>query len=501
MKITNPKIKKLLEKFEVISSLEQLSSLAEWDLEVKMPEGAGANRAKALAKTQSLIQKLYLDEEFVALAEEASRDDSLNDYEKAIIRILRRTLYRYYKLPKEFIENFVKTTNESQLAWREARAKNDFSIFEPHLKKIVELNIEEAKLLEYEDHPYDAMLDKFEEDLKTKDVVNYFESIKPHLTEILAYIKKSKKYSSRPHLLEKGEYEQGEVEKLNYKVLDYLQYNKEFLRLDVSTHPFSEGINSKDVRITTRYFGKDFGSTITATMHEFGHALYDMQVDSSLDFTPIGRPTSLILHESQSRFWENIIGRSDEFIKIFTPKYKKLGEAFRTYAKSDYYSYFNSVKPSLIRVEADEITYHFHILIRFEIEKMLIEKSISVADLPAIWNEKYKKYLGIKPKTNKEGVLQDIHWSMGCIGYFPTYSMGTVLSSYWAERIELELNTIPNLIKSEEGIRKIQSWLKENIHQHGAGYTMKELLNSKFRTEYTITPWVKYINKKYRALY
>lgn len=501
MKLKNPKIKKLNEKYEFISSLEQLVLLSEWDLETNMPDAAVVNRGKSLAKINTLIQKLYLDDDFVKLAEDASNEKDLNDYEKGIIRVLRRTLYRYYKLSPEFIEEFTTSTNQAQLAWREARAKNDFKILEPLLTKVVDLSIEEAKYLEYEKHPYDALLDNFEEGLTTEDVIKYFDSIRPHLVETLSYIKKSKKYSSKPHLLEKEEYEHSEVEKLNYKVLDYLQYKKDNLRLDISAHPFSQGINSKDVRITTRYFGKDFGSTITATMHEFGHALYDMQVDSDLDFTPIGRPSSLILHESQSRFWENIIGRSSEFIKIFTPKYKKVGENFRTYAQRDYYNYFNNVKPSLIRVEADEITYHFHILIRFEIEKLLIEKAISVKDLPAIWNEKYKQYLGVKPKYNKDGVLQDIHWSMGAFGYFPTYSMGTILSSYWAERIEMELDSVEKLIASEKGILKIQNWLKENIHEHASGYTMKELLNKKFRTEYTIEPWVKYINKKYKEMY
>lgn len=501
MKFKNPIILQLNQKYQLISSLNQLLALSGWDLETYMPQNGASNRGLVSAKVSSLIQKLYLDKDFVKLVEEASKQTDLNDYELGILRLLKKNLYNFFKLPPEFVKEYAKVTNEGMVAWREAKDKNRYDIFSPFLKKIIDLSIKQAEYLGYDNHPYDALLDNYEEDLKTSDVEKYFESIKPTLVEVLKYIKQSKKYTSRIHPLEKETYNEAELEKLNYKVLEHFNYDKNNLRLDRSAHPFSQGINTKDVRITTRYLGRDFGATISGTIHEFGHALYDMQTDDSFDFTPISNAVSLVLHESQSRFWENMVGRNLEFLRVMLPKIKRLGDNYKNYSLTDYYRYFNKVKPSLIRVKADEVTYHFHIMIRFEIEKMMIERKVDVKDLPEIWNSKYREYLGIKPKNYGEGILQDIHWSMGAIGYFPTYSMGTVLSAFWAKKIEEEVGNISKLVKTSEGIKKIQKWLKENVHQYGPTYTVKDLLKKKFNTEFSVEYWKEYIREKYMELY
>lgn len=500
-KLKNKKIKDLLEKYELIGSLQQLQALSGWDLETFMPTAGAVSRGNVMSKVAVHIQKLHLDEDFVKVAEETSFEKDLNEFEVGIIRILKRTLYNYYKLPPEFIDEYTKTTNQAQVAWREAKDKNDFKIFSPFLKKIIDLSIQQAEYLEYSNHPYDALLDIYEEDLTTIDVENFFEELKPNLLNIFSYIKSSKRYSPKSHPLEKEVYERSNVEKLNNKLLEYLEYDNSRMRLDESSHPFTQGINPNDIRITTRYLGRDFGATVTATMHEFGHGLYDMNVDSELELTPIGNPQSLVIHESQSRFWENIVGRNHEFMKVFTSKYRRIGDNFKKYGTRDFFRYFNSVRPSTIRVESDEITYHFHIMIRFEIEKLMIEKGIEVNDLPELWNSKYKEYLGIKPKSDREGILQDIHWSMGAIGYFPTYSMGSILSAYWSEKITKDLGSIDFLLKSEDGIRKIKLWLKDNIHDYGASLTLRDLLEKKFKSSFRIDPWVRYINEKYSQLY
>ena len=236
-------------------------------------------------------------------------------------------------------------------------------------------------------------------------------------------------------------------------------------------------------------------------MHEFGHALYDLQSNSDIGYTPIEGGDSLGLQESQSRFWENFVGRSKVFTEKFYKDISRCGKNLKNYSANDFYEYVNNVAPSFIRVEADEVTYHFHIMIRFEIEKALIEGKIAVKDLPDVWNSKYEEYLGIRPQTDTQGVLQDIHWSIGSFGYFPTYSTGTVLSATWAELIEKDLGPISALVESKSGISKIKKWLKKNIHSYGNIYTFNDMVEKTTGREFETTPWKKYLEAKYKALY
>ena len=248
-------------------------------------------------------------------------------------------------------------------------------------------------------------------------------------------------------------------------------------------------------------FKDDFAKTYGSTMHEYGHALYGIQTPEDLNYSPIEGGTSLIIHESQSRFWENFIGKTKTFLVSIHEEMKKIDPRIENYSIDDIYNYINLVRPSLIRTEADEVTYHLHIMIRFEIEKALIEGKIQVNDLPRIWNEKYEEYLGISPKTDSSGVLQDIHWSGGSIGYFPTYSMGTALSAIWKKSIEKDLGKIDDLVKTKEGIRKVQNWLKEKIHQHGSAYLYNELLQKSAGENFSAQPLLDYLEDKYKAIY
>ncbi len=500
IEIKNLVIKEILERYKTIWALGHLSALANWDLQTYMPKEGIEARSEALGKLAVLSQKIFLEEGFVALIKKAQSETGLNDYEKGIVRLLSRQLKIYSKLPPDFIEEFTKATSEGHTIWRKAKENNDFSIFAPYLENIIRLVKKKAEYLGFEEHPYDALLDEFEEGLTVRDVEAYFSYIKPKLSSLLNYVLKSNKYKEI-HELEKESYSIEEMNRMNNEILSFVHYNSEHLRIDVAPHPFMMSVGKGDFRITTRYHEKDFGDSYSSTMHEYGHALYEAQSHEDLHFTPISGGTSMIIHESQSRFWENFIGRSKEFIELFKDKMNKLSPSIANYSTDEIYLYLNNVKPSLIRTEADELTYHFHILIRFEIEKALLEDKIHAKDIPRIWNEKYKEYLGVEPKRDSEGVLQDVHWSEGLLGYFPTYSIGTALSAMWKAHIEKDIGKIEDLVKTKEGIRKIQNWLQDRIHQYGSTYTFKDLVRKTTGEDFNSRYLIEYLEKKYKQLY
>jgi len=497
---TNKIIVQLLEKYKTIWSLRYAVALAGWDLNTYMPEDGVTARGEMIAKISSLKQKLFLDKNFVKLIKLAEKEKNLGDYEKGVLRVLKRSLERYEKLPSEFLEEFSKVTSESQIVWARAKKNDDFSIFAPYLDKIVDLSLRQSEYIGYKEHPYDALLDDYEENLLTSDLDKYFDSIRDFLIDLLGYIEKSTNFFA-VHPLKKEEYDIDKMKKLNCDVLKFLRSDPKKLRLDVSSHPFSQYLGRSDARITTWYSKNDFQQSLSGTIHEFGHALYNLQCDPSLDYTPIDRGSSLVVHESLSQFWEKIIGKSENFTNNFYNNIASLSPEIRKYTAKDIFRYFNIVKPSLIRVEADEITYHFHIMIRYEIEKDLIEGKIKTKELPEIWNAKYKKYLGIVPENSSEGILQDIHWSIGNIGYFPTYSMGASLGAMWKFYLENDLGNIDKLINDNGGIQKIQDWLKNKIHKYGTTYTFKKLVKKSTGEEFTSKYFKQYLTDKYKTIY
>lgn len=500
MRIQNQDIKKILKKYQLLWSLEYLTNLAGWDLETYMPPHGATDRGIAMANLAELQQKLFLDQDFVKLIKLAAKSNDLNIYEQRIVNLLERDLKQYQKLPAQLISEFVKVTNQAQVAWREARAQNDFAKFLPYMQKIVELSIQKANYLGYTGHPYDALLDEFEEGQTVARLDKTFAEVKDFVKQLLDKIYQSKNYGkSSP--LSKEPYTLAAGQQLNQQILHYFNADFGKLRLDVSTHPFTSMQSANDIRITTRYHQKDIARSILATIHEFGHALYDLQCNQDFSYTPLWGASSLGLHESQSRFWENFIGRSSKFSQKFVSNFAQLGENYQKYNGNDYYQYFNIVKPSLLRVEADEITYHLHIIIRYEIEKGLIDGSIKAQDLIEVWNSKYQEYLGIKAHKLTNGVLQDIHWSMGAIGYFPTYSLGTILSATWLEQLQKDLGSIENLLLNADGIVRIQNWLKNNIHQFGSLYTFEQMIHKVTKHDFSIEPWKSYLSSKFLNIY
>jgi carboxypeptidase Taq len=492
----NPTIIKILDYYKNLWAISYLSAVSHWDLEAYMPPMGANARGEALGRISVIRQKMFLDPSFVSLIHKVENERELTDQEKGIVRILVRELKMYEKLPASFLEEFEKLINTGTVIWREAKEKNDYSIFEKTLAKIFDMNKQMAEYLGFSDSPYDALLDQYEENLKTKDVESFFETIKDPLKNLLSKILSSEKYV-KDHFLEVAKYDAKKLELLNEKILkNFWQKTGQNFRLDKSTHPFTISFDKNDTRITTWYHDKDFARSIMATVHEFGHALYDMQSPDAFSMTPIEGGSSLVIHESQSRFWENHVGRSMDFVEAFLPDFQSaVGKKVKA---EDVYFYLNKVSPSLLRVEADEVTYHFHIMIRFEIEKGIIEGTMKIKDLPEIWNAKMKEYLKITPKKDSEGILQDIHWSGGSVGYFPTYSLGTFLGSQWEEKLKKELKL--KKLLSKNSILKTEEWLKENIHQHGSTYTLEELL-LKNKMKFDPTANLKYLTNKYSKIY
>jgi len=514
----NTTVKEIVEKYRTVWALNHSSAVLGWDLETHMPEEGAKPRAVATAEIALLRQKLILS--LKDLVERAERQDlaDLNDYEKGVIRVLRRAIDYNTKIPPELVEKLQKIRAESTLSWRIARKKSDFSIFRPYLEKIVELKREEAEKLGYVKHPYDALLDLPEEGLTVEIMDKIFATLVPALKRILEKVESKQSdgdnsFPMKNHPLESVKYGEGIMEKVNAEILKILGMPEKSFRMDISTHPFTTGIALKDVRITTRYEGIDFRASMFATIHECGHAIYNLQISDELEYTPLRSGASSGIHESQSRFWENIVGRSRQFVQVVAPMLKEKLAFLKNYGEDDLYAYFNLVKPSSIRVDADELTYNFHIALRYEIEKRIIGGEIGAREIPSIWNETMMGFLGIKPKSDSEGLLQDIHWSGGSFGGFPSYTIGNVVDGMIWHRIQTKKQQQQQQQQQQEEEKKLnledtiasarfdllKAWLKDNIHNFGATYSPQDLMKRTFGEGYNPEWLVRYLESKYLA--
>ena len=492
--LTNPVILDILKQYRPIAAMTYSASLLNWDTEINMPEAGAAARGQAQAELEMLGQKMTLS--LAGLVEKADGEKTLNDAEKGVVRIFKRALHYYQKIPPELVEELQKATSEAAVPWRTARAKSDFQIFQPHLEKITDLKRKQASYLDPSATPYDALLDLSEEGLTTNDLDKIFSELIPHLKKILDKTVSQGAFPEK-HPLEDADYDVPGMKRVNEKLISLLDMPSNRFRLDVSTHPFSIRIAGDDVRITTRYEPKNFKASMFGLIHECGHALYELQVDHDLDFTPIGGGVSAGLHESQSRFWENIVGRSRPFLSMSYPILKSDLSFLSLYEEDQVYFYFNSVRPSLIRVEADELTYNFHIVMRYELEKKLLEGKINVSEIPSVWDDMIESYVGKRPRNNAEGALQDVHWSWGQFATFPGYSLGNVVAGMlWKTLTEKRL--LP--IDGEKSIITVKDWLAENIHRPGSTYAPKELLTRVFGTGYDPSGLVHYLENKYLAM-
>jgi carboxypeptidase Taq len=496
MRSENPVINQILDAYKPMWSLSHANSLMGWDFETYMPRKGTEERGVADSQLHLLHKELLLNKDFVGLVESAKKLENLNDVEKGIVRVLSREITKQIKIPKELTEAESLERIRGNMAWREAREKSDFKMYAPHLEKMIEIKKQIADKIGYEKHPYDALLDTFEEELTVGDLDKVFGVLTPRIQKILKKLIDSGSPFCKESKLGKSRYDTQKLDELNRDILTLLQYDMERFRMDLSTHPFTETMGLNDVRITTRYEGTDFKKSISSTIHEAGHALYHLQCDQSLSVTPLEGGSSLGLHESQSRFWENIVGRSLPFIQLVAPLIRKRVNFANQATDQELYLYFNNVKPDYIRVDADEVTYNLHIAIRYEIEKKIFGDELSVSEIPEFWNDRMDQLLGVRPTKDSQGVLQDTHWSSGLFGYFPTYTLGNLVSAIIASKMRNDMRDYEEDIK-KGNFEPIREWLRLKIHQHGSVYAPKVLLSNNFHEGYNPDYFVTYIETKY----
>ncbi len=496
MKSENPVINQILDAYKSIWSINHATALMSWDFETYMPRQGTEERGVADSQLHLLYKELLLSKNFVDLVESGQKQDSLNDVERGIIRVLDKDITRQLKIPKELTEAESLERIRGNMVWRQAREKSDFKMYQPHLEKMIEIKKQIADKIGYQKHPYDALLDQFEEELTVDDLDKVFGVLTPHIQKILKKLVDSGSPFCKESNLGEPKYDVQKVDELNREILKLLQYDMDRFRMDVSTHPFTDAMGLNDVRITTRYEGTDFKRSISSTIHEAGHALYHLQCDQSLAVTPVEGGSSLGLHESQSRFWENIVGRSRPFVQLIAPLIRKYVGFANQATDDDLYLYFNNVKPDYIRVDADEVTYNLHIAIRYEIEKKVFGGELKVSEIPQFWNDRMEQLLGVRPTKDSEGALQDTHWSSGLLGYFPTYTLGNLVSAIIASKMRSDLKDYDEIIKKGD-FAPIREWLRQKIHKHGSVYAPKALLDHTFNEGYNPDYFVKYIETKY----
>jgi carboxypeptidase Taq len=496
MRSEKPVINQILDAYKPMWSLKHAISLMGWDFETYMPRQGTEERGVADSQLHMLHKDLLLNKDFIGLVESAKKLESLNDLEKGLVRMLDREITKQIKIPKELTEAESLERIRGNMAWREARARSDFGMYEPHLRQMIEIKKQIAEKIGYEKHTYDALLDTFEEELTVDDLDKVFGALTPSIQKILKKLVDSSSPFYKESKLGKSMYDIQKVDELNHDILTLLQYDMKRFRLDVSTHPFTETMGLNDVRITTRYEGTDFKRPIFGTIHEAGHALYNLQCDQSLSVTPVEGGSSLALHESQSRFWENIVGRSQPFVQLVAPLIRKQVSFAHQATDDELYLYFNNVKTDYIRVDADEVTYNLHIAIRYEIEKKILGDELSVSEIPEFWNDRMEQLLGVRPTEDSQGVLQDTHWSSGLFGYFPTYTLGNLVSAIIVSKMRKDLEGYEEDIK-KGNFEPIRNWLKLKIHQHGSVYAPKVLLNNALNEGYNPDYFVTYIETKY----
>jgi carboxypeptidase Taq len=498
MRCENRVMNQILDAYKPMWSLNHAISLMGWDFETYMPRKGTEERGVADSQLHLLYKDLLLNKDFIGLVESAKKLDSLSDLEKGIVRVLNREITKQIKISKELTEAESLERIRGNMVWRVAREKSDFMMYAPHLKKMIEIKKQIAEKIGYEKHPYDALLDSFEEELTVDELDNVFGALTPRLQKILKKLVDLGSPFLKESKLGKSKYDIQRVDELNHDILTLLQYDMKRFRMDVSTHPFTETMGLNDVRITTRYEGTDFKKSICSTIHEAGHALYDLQCDQSLSVTPLEGGSSLALHESQSRFWENIVGRSLPFVQLIAPLIRKLISFANQVTDDELYLYFNNVKADYIRVDADEVTYNLHIALRYEIEKKIFGDELSVSEIPEFWNDRMEQLLGVRPTKDSQGVLQDTHWSSGLFGYFPTYTLGNLVSAIIASKMRKDLQDYEEEVR-RGNFKRIREWLRLKIHHYGSVYAPKVLLNKSLNEGYNPDYFVTCIETKYLA--
>jgi carboxypeptidase Taq len=484
-----------------VRDLEMATSVLGWDRETYMPEGGAAARARQLGTLSEMAHELFVRDE-VGEWLEALRpyEESLafDSDDASLIRVARRDYEKERRVPSKLVGELARAASLGHQSWVEARKAADFSMFQPSLERLVDLRITWANCFDYEESIYDPLLDRFEPGLTRAKVQEVFGAFRPPLVELVAAISDRQGRVDASCL--EGDFDEATQWDLGIEALKLMGYDFKRGRQDRAAHPFTTHFSNDDVRITTRFDRRNVASALFSTVHEGGHALYELGVSPTLDDTILGDGASMVLHESQSRMYENVVGRSRGFWRYFYPALQARFPQFKEVELETFYRAINQVRPSFIRVEADEVTYGLHIILRFELEQALVTGELAVADLPEAWNSRMQDYLGLTPPNDALGVLQDIHWSSGMIGYFPDYLLGSMLSVQLFDQAKAE---VPDLLAEiERGeLSNLRQWLGEKVHQHGRKFTLDELTERVLGTGLSSESYLAYLRDRYGEIY
>jgi carboxypeptidase Taq len=494
-------IDQLKELLATVMDLNYAASLLAWDQRTYMPPGGAASRASQMATLRRLSHEHFTSPAIGKLLDQlaplAESNDGSND--AALVRRTRRDYEQATKLPAEFVAEWARARAISNQVWEEARRKSDFAMFQPHLVQQYDFAKRQAEYLGYDEHPYDALLDQYEPGMKTAQVRAVFAELKAGTVPLLkAIVNSGVEVDDR---VIHQPFDEAKQEQFGVEVTRAFGYDWQRGRQDRTVHPFCINFGRDDVRITTRFYPDYLGAALFGTMHEAGHAMYEQGVDPELSRTLLSRGASLGVHESQSRMWENLVGRSRPFWRANFGRLQELfPEQLSKVELEHFYRAINKVQPSLIRVEADELTYNLHIMLRFELETAVLEGSVQPSDLAEEWHSRMEAMLGVTPPNDAQGVLQDTHWSGGLIGYFPTYTLGNVLSVQLWERALADHPSIPDEIERNQ-YGALLGWMRDNVHRYGRKYEPNELIQRATGGPLDVKPYMNYLRTKFGEIY
>lgn len=499
---TKTKFDTLLEKVNEIHDLQKATQLLHWDREVIMPKAAEEVRVQQIATLRRFSHNLYISDEMGELIEEVAAELNGAAYESneaSLIRYLQHDYEQQRKIPAEFVRRVAVVSGRAHSVWREARENDDFESYRPWLEQIIELGQEMAELYGYEDEKYDALLDKYEREAKTADVRATFEATKAATLPLLEAIQE--RGAEVDDSILHQEYDVERQKEFARYIAEAVGYDFDRGHLGTAVHPFATSFSRDDARITTRWYPDFINPSLFGALHESGHAMYEQGTHPDLARTPLARGTSSGIHESQSRMIENIVGRSRGFWRAHFPRLQELfPEQLGDVTTEQFYRAVNKVQPSFIRVEADELTYNLHIILRFELEQAFINGDLSAADAPAAWNDKMQELLGVVPPSDSEGILQDVHWTRPSFGYFPTYALGNL---YAVQLFAAAREQAPAIDAEMEAGKTdaLLSWLRDNVHQHGRKFTPAELVERATGQPLSHEPFVEYVTEKFSDVY
>ena len=499
--------RELLSKTKDTVVLGTVGGIIHWDMETMMPQGAVEQRSEQLALLSRIQHKFATDPKIGKLLETIQTTpeyEALGQVEKRNLYLIKKSYLEQTSLPEKLVADLAKQEALTVNVWKKAKAQKNFNIFKDDLQKLFDLNRQAAEILmkvKETKTPYEALIDSFEPKMNASQITATFDQLQHGLKRLISKIQPdTTKPDTAILYLPVPVENQRQIAQLLTQTLGYDTASAEARgRIDETEHPFTMGYYD-DVRITTHYHLNNYASSIFSVLHETGHALYEQNLSPKWKYQPVGSTCSYGIHESQSRFYENVIGRSEEFWINFVPKLKKIAPNLGQIELNKFMKAINKVELSKIRIEADEVTYNLHIIIRFEIERDLFAGKIAVSELPQVWNEKYAEYLGVKVENDSEGVMQDTHWASGLYGYFPSYALGNIYSGQIIATIN---NDIPEWRKqlSEGKLANVNDWLKTNIHSQGDLYDPEELIKKATGKNLDSKPYLQYLNEKYGKLY